>query len=227
MKKVAVGSLVAVAAVAAPVSPRAKIEQAVQAAPAHRLRKAEMRPALKKIFPLITTCYSRELHRDPTISGVVNTKLTLLNDPNLGMTLSVTGFDTDGKLGESKDFLACVTKTFEAKIWPAIDTRGRAEFFYPGTFSPDPVSDRDKPIVDRADQQAKDGKWADALETARQGLKDVSLEGPLRRQLIGIAGVAACHLKDEATARHYYLLSTPEYEPGIETSCQDASVPLE
>ena len=106
---------------------RARIEQAIAAAPPHRLRKRELRPTMKKIMPRVTACYERERKRDPSSDGVVNTKLTIRNAPDLGMTLSVTGFETDGKLGQSKAFLACVTRTLEADVFSPISTLGRAD----------------------------------------------------------------------------------------------------
>ncbi|MFT3694802.1 MAG: hypothetical protein QM831_16755 [Kofleriaceae bacterium] len=193
---------------------------------ANPLKKAELRPALKKIFPQLTACYEKELARDRTITGVVNTELTVVNDPKVGMKLTVTGFDTEGPLGESKTFRACVKSVWEARVWPAAKTAGRLDFIYPGTFGTEPVGDKDKPLVDKAQQAITDGKWADALALAKQGLSLVTMAGPLRHQLIGIAGVAGCRLKDEPTARHFYALASPEFEPAIETSCQDAGVDL-
>jgi len=50
-----------------------------------------------------------------------------------------------------------------------------------------------------------------------------SLDGPVRRKLIGIAGVAACHLKDEKKARHYTLLASDTIEPQIRAACANAT----
>lgn len=180
---------------------------------ADRLRKSELRPTLKKIFPKLTDCYEREVARTPGIAGVVNTELAAVNDPKHGLTLTVTGFDTDGKLGESNTFRACVKSVFEAQTWP-------------GTFATTPPNDNEKPLVERAARANRDGRYRDAIELATRGLKIVTMAGPLRRELIGTAGVAACHLKDASAARHFYALATPEFEPAIETSCQDAAIDL-
>lgn len=199
--------------------PRAQID----AITTGKLRKLELRPTMKKLFPSVRACYERELKRTPKIAGVVNTQLTIRNDPKLGMTLTVDGFDTDGALGTSQPFLACVKATFEARVFPAIATRGIAHVTYPGTFSTEPLGDRDKPVVDRAVAHAKAARWTEALAAAGAGLKLTSLDGPLRRQLIEIGGVAACHLRDDKQARRYYALASPEHEAAIEQACAGGS----
>lgn len=192
-----------------------------------KLRKLELRPTMKKVFPSVRSCYERELKRSPRIAGVVNTQLTIRNDPELGMTLTVDGFDTDGALGTSQPFLACVKATFEGRVFPPIATRGLAHVTYPGTFSTEPLGDRDKPVVDRAAAHAKAARWSDALATAEAGLKLTSLDGPLRRQLIEIGGVAACHLRDDRQARRYYALASPEYEDAVRTACIGSKIDLD
>lgn len=204
-------------------SPRSEIEKSVTTG---KLRKIDLRPTMKAIFPSLDSCYKRELAKSPRIAGVVNTQLTVRNDPRLGLTLTVEGFDTAGALGESQTFRSCVKTTFEAKVFPAIATKGLARFTYPGTFATDPPGDRDKPIVDRAARNAKAARWSDALADATQGLALTSLDGPLRRQLIEIGGLAACHLRDEAQARRYYALASPEFETKLEQACTDSKIDL-
>ncbi len=195
--------------------------------PSTRLRKAELRPAMKRIIPLLQHCYERELARAPQIRGVINTKLTIRNEPALGMMLSVNGFDTHGELGESREFLACVTKTFESTVYPPIATRGALDLTYPSTFATESPGDRDKPIVDKAERDATNGRWSEALDDAEQGLTLTSLDGPLRRRLIEVAGLSACHLKDQAKAQHYYSLASPEFEERLQETClQFASLDL-
>src|SRR4029078_8652914 len=94
-----------------------------------RLRKAEVRPAMKAIAPLLQQCYVRDRERphDPELSGVINTKLTIRNEPGVALSLTVNGFDPHGKLGESREFLACVTRTFESSTAPPVATRGVLE----------------------------------------------------------------------------------------------------
>jgi hypothetical protein len=182
---------------------------------------------MKKITPRIQRCYERERKRDPNIDGVVNTKLTIRNAPALGMTLSVTGFETDGKLGESKAFLACVTRTLEADVFSApIQTVGRADVMYPMTFATTAPSAGDKAFVERAERAATAKDWAAVLETVASGLKLASLDGPSRRHLIELGGVAACNLRDASNARRYYALATPEYEEALETACAAVSIDL-
>ncbi|HEY5937910.1 MAG TPA: hypothetical protein VIU61_24845 [Kofleriaceae bacterium] len=205
---------------------RAQIEKAVTAGPPHRLRKLELRPTMKKIMPRLTACYERERKRDPSSDGVVNTKLTIRNAPDLGMTLSVTGFETDGKLGQSKAFLACVTRTLEAGVLSPIATLGRADVMYPLTFATAAPSERDKAIVERADRAAKAKDWASVLEAAASGLKLTSLDGPMRRHLIELGGLSACHLRDATNARRYYALASPEYEHALETACTAGAIDL-
>jgi hypothetical protein len=205
---------------------RAKVAQAVADAPSHRLRKSELRPTLKKIMPRVRACYERELETTPGVDGVVNIKLTVRNAPTLGLTLSVSGFETSGALGTSKSFLACVTRTLEGKVYAAIPTLGSADFIYPFTFTTVAPSDRDRAVVDRADASAQAEDWAAVLTTVASGLELTSLDGPLRRHLIELGGLAACHASDAPTAQHYYALASPEYEAEIETACAASSIPL-
>src|ERR1043165_2664925 len=103
---------------------RRNIEQRVDQGPKHRLRKADLRPGMKVVMRLLDRCYAKALLIDPNISGVVNTGLTIRNDPTLGISLTVTGFDTDGRLGKSKQFLSCVTTTLESNVLPPLPTLG-------------------------------------------------------------------------------------------------------
>src|SRR5690349_4055960 len=73
---------------------RRDIEHRVDEGPKHRLSKAELRPRLKVVMRLLERCYRTALATDPKTSGVVNTALTIRNDPALGISLTVTGFDT-------------------------------------------------------------------------------------------------------------------------------------
>src|ERR1051325_4448948 len=77
---------------------RRNIEQRVDQGPKHRLSKADLRPRMKVVMRLLDRCYNKALLTDPTISGVVNTGLTIRSDPTLGISLTATGFDTDGRL---------------------------------------------------------------------------------------------------------------------------------
>ncbi len=178
-----------------------------------------LRTNLKSVVPLLTPCYEQAVARDPEVKGVINTRLTVRNEPRLGMTLSVNGFDTDGPLGESREFLRCVTSTFEAAVLPPIETRGSRDLTYPTTFATQAVDNHDKGIVDGAESAATAGRWSEALAKAEQGLKSVSLDGVFRRRLIEVAGMAACELRDEPKARHYFSMASPQFEERLETTC--------
>lgn len=206
---------------------RREIEKAVAAAPATRLQKLEVRPTMKAIFPALTTCYQREVDRDPQIRGVVNTELLIRNDPKLGLTLTVEGFDTDGSLGSSKPFLACVKQVFEARVFPPIATRGSVRVTYPGTFTTEPLDNHDLSLVESADRALAAKRWSQALADATRGLEQTFLDGPPRRRLIEIGGVAACELKDQKAARRYYRLASPEFEERIAKTCAARRVKLD
>jgi hypothetical protein len=191
----------------------------VSAAPTARLGKAELRPALKAIARLVERCYTRELARDPQASGVINTQLAVRNEPDGAMRFTVTGFVTAGRLGTSREFLACVKTTFESATPRPVATRGSIEITYPMTFGTLPVDNRDKAIVDTARRAADAGRWRDALAAAERGLESTTLDGTFRRPLIAIAGVAACHLNERAKAHYYITLASPEHEAEIERAC--------
>lgn len=212
--------LVALTSVAHADDPRRAIERAVDAAPGARLRKLDLRPTMKAMFPSLATCYERELARDPAIRGVVNTQLLIRNVPELGLSLTVEGFDPDGPLGMSRTFLDCATRTFEAKVWPPIATRGSVHVTYPGTFTTEPVDNHDLSLVKGAERALAATRWAAALADATAGLKLLFLDGPPRRRLIEIGGIAACELRDVAAARRYYRLASPEHEAVIVKACR-------
>jgi hypothetical protein len=188
-----------------------------------RLRKADVGPAVHTVIPRLATCYERARAHDPQLSGVINTKLTVENEPQRGMRLRVIGFDTSGPLGESQDFLACVKRTYESAVLPALTTRGALDFIYPSTFAPQPPDNHDTSSVDEAARAASEGRWADARRDAERGLELTSLDGTYRRRLIEIAGLAACHLHDEVGARFYFALAPPRAEPTLQQACQDAA----
>lgn len=206
---------------------RQTIEQRVDHAPAHRLRKAELRPRMKVVMRSLDRCYRAALSTDPTIRGVVNTELTIRSEPTLGISLTVTGFDTNGPLGASKDFLACVKATLESTVLPPIASLGRLEATYPLTFDPGGVAhDDDRSIVDACVRAANEGRCADALAAAERGLERSWLAGPLRHRLIEVAGTCACRLKDEPKARHYVSLASPELEDSIVRACTAVHITL-
>jgi hypothetical protein len=206
---------------------RHRIEQRVERGPKHRLSKAELRPRMKVVMRLLDRCYRAALSTDPTISGVVNTGLTIRSDPTLGISLTVTGFDTHGRLGESKPFLACVKTTLEANVLPPVPTLGMLDVLYPLTFDPGGVAHPDDAsIVDACVRAENQGRCAEALDDAAHGLERSWLAGPSRHTLIEVAGTCACRVKDEARARHYYALASPEFEDNIVRACTAAGIKL-
>lgn len=205
---------------------RRNIEQRVDHGPKHRLRKADLRPRMKVAMRRLGRCYDEALSTDPKISGVVNTGLTIRSDPTLGISLTVTGFDTDGPLGESKQFLSCVTATLESNVLPPLPALGAIEVTYPLTFDPGGVDHRDTSIVDDSVRAAKQGRCAEAVGAAERGLKRTWLAGPLRHSLIEVAGTCACRLKDEGKARHYFSMASPEFEDNIVRACAAVDIAL-
>jgi hypothetical protein len=182
---------------------------------------------MKVVMRLLDRCYRAALSTDPTISGVVNTGLTIRSVPTLGISLTVTGFDTHGTLGESKPFLACVKTTLESNVLPPVPTLGMIEVLYPLTFDPTGVAHPDDAsIVDDSVRAAKQGRCAEALDGAERGLERSWLAGPLRHTLIEVAGTCACRLKNETKARHYDALASPEFEDNIVRACTAVDIKL-
>jgi hypothetical protein len=204
---------------------RRTIEQHVDQGSKHRLSKADLRPRMKVVMRLLDRCYSEALSSDPKTNGVVNAGLTIRSDPTLGISLTVTAFDTDGPLGGSKAFLSCVKTTLESNVLPPLPTIGTIDVIYPLTFYPGRVHQHDA-LVDESVRAAKQGRCAQAVETAERGLKQSWLAGPLRHTLIEIAGTCACRLKDEPKARHYFSLASPELEGNIVRACAAVDIKL-
>ena len=143
----------------------------------------------------------------------------------MGLTLTVTGFDTSGTLGASRDFLACATRVFESRVFPPIATRGTLDVTYPSSFAPQPPDNRDRAIVDTAERAATDGRWHDALTTAERGLELTTLDGPHRRRLIEVAGLSACHLDDAMATEQYLALASPDVEARLRRACAAGVTP--
>jgi hypothetical protein len=204
---------------------RREIAQRVDGAPKHRLSKSELRPRMKTVMRTLDACYRDALSIDSKIHGVVNTGLTIRNEPKLGISLTVTGFETHGPLGESKAFLACVKTKLESNVLPALPTLGTIAVTYPLTFDPGELRKSDS-LVDDTVRAAKQGRCAEAVEAAERGLERSWLAGPLRHTLIEIAGTCACRLKDERKARHYFSLASPEFEDNIVRACTAVDIAL-
>ncbi len=188
-----------------------------------KLAKADVGARIKTVVPRLGDCYERARRRNPQLGGVINTKLTVHNEPGVRLRVHVDGFDTSGSLGTSREFLACATKVFESAELAPLDTPGSLRLTYPTTFAMQPPDNHDAAIVDQAEQSARDGRWAEALRDAERGLESTSLDGTFRRRLIEVAGLAACHLKHESKARDYYLLAPPRAEATLEQTCKQVA----
>jgi hypothetical protein len=120
-----------------------------------------------------------------------------------------------------------VKEMAETVVLPPIGAGGTAEIIYPITFAPAPPDNRKTELADRANKAAAAGRWDDALRDAERGLELTSLDGTFRRKLIAVAGVAACHRKREAKARHYYALASATFEAEIREACaRDGGIDL-
>lgn len=206
---------------------RRAIAERVDSAGVHQLTKRELRPALKIAMRRVQSCYERAVSTDAKLSGVVNTKLTIRNDPALGLSLTVTGFETDGALGDSKEFLSCMKNTLEANVEPPLPVLGRLDTLYPMTFDPGgrPHSD-DASIVADCLREAKRGHCAEAIDDAERALKRSWLAGDLRHRLIEAAGTCACRLKDETKARRYVSLAPPDFADHIVGACASVGIQI-
>ncbi|HEY5951453.1 MAG TPA: hypothetical protein VIV40_38430 [Kofleriaceae bacterium] len=189
-----------------------------------QLTKQDVKPALKQLVPMLTRCYVAAQRRKPSIRGVVNTRFAVTSTRERTRVV-VKGFDTAGELGESKPFRSCVIKTVAAAKLPS-SGEGTIELLYPITFAPTPPDNADTTLFDQAKQAAAKGDWSEALAKAERGLESTSIDGTVRRPLIAIAGVAACHLSDQTKARHYTALASPNEEREIRDVCKLANVEL-
>jgi hypothetical protein len=185
--------------------------------PVATLGKAEMLgPIHHLVVPLLRGCFAHVAG-----DGVVNLELAVDSLAGEGTIFSVRDFDTAGAVTPA--LRDCLRGTVEAIVAPPIGNGGHAELIYPFTFAQTPPDNHDTRLVDEANAAAEAGRWDAALAAAERALTMTSLDGPVRRKLIGIAGVAACHLKDEKKARHYALLASDAIEPQIRAACASAT----
>jgi hypothetical protein len=196
------------------------------ASPSTRLDKDALRPRMHAMTGALATCYEDARAREPSISGVINTKLTVTNEPDVGLTVRVRGFATSGALGESRAFLDCATAALEALVLRPLAARGSLDLTYPMTFAPQPPDNKQRAIVDKAARAAKQGRAQQALELAERGLELTSLDGTFRRRLIEIAGRAACQLEQQPKARHYFAMASSRVEKRLQQACSQVSIDL-
>lgn len=183
------------------------------AAPTAALTKAELRPVLKAVVPALAACV------DPDApAGVVELALTITSDAR-GTTIAVDDVQVTGPLAAAPRFRGCAATALTTAPAPRLDRPGRATIRYPVTFDPRPPDNRDAALVDPADRAAAAGRWAEARAAAEAGLTRTSLDGPHRRRLIELAGVAACALGDRAAAAHFQALAAPAAEAAIAAAC--------
>src|SRR6185503_19589207 len=109
---------------------------------------------------------------------------------------------------------------------PALAVTGTLDLIYPLTFGTQPPDNRHAKLLAVAKRAAAAGRWRAALATAERGLADVTFDGTVRRQLIEIAGIAACTLKRRIKARHYVELSPATAEQAVREACKRAGTAL-
>lgn len=204
----------------------AAVADAKRTRPTVTLTKADLRTPMHLFVPLLADCHQRALAADPHAEGVLNTLLVVDSASGDGTIFTVRGFDGAGALGRSSDFRACVKATTESIVLPPIANGGTAEITYPITFAAAPPDNRDTAVVGQAKAAVAAARPDDALRIAESGLKLTSLDGTFRRKLIGIAGVAACQLRDVAKARHYSALASATFELTIREACAREKVEL-
>ncbi|MBL8624366.1 MAG: hypothetical protein JNK64_23870 [Myxococcales bacterium] len=203
--------LVALAAACAGCAPRAPAPRPT--APQATLTKAELRPVLKAVVPALAACVG-----DGAAAGVVELALTITSDAH-GTAIAVDDVLVTGPLAAAPGFRGCAAAALAAAPAPRLARAGRAAIRYPVTFDPRPPDNRDAALVDAAAQAAAAGRWREARTQAEAGLTRTSLDGPHRRRLIELAGVAACALGDRAAAARYQALAAPAAEAVIAAAC--------
>lgn len=181
--------------------------------PRPALTKAELRPVLKAVVPALAACVD-----DGAAAGVVELALTITSDAR-GTAIAVDDVQVTGPLAAAPGFRGCAAATLTAAPAPRLARAGRATIRYPVTFDPRPPDNRDAARVDAAAQAAAAGRWREARTQAEAGLTRTSLDGPHRRRLIELAGVAACALGDRAAAARYQALAAPAAELAIAAAC--------
>jgi hypothetical protein len=197
--------------------PKRRAELARAIAEAHvgdrKLTKEQVRLPLKRVMSILQPCFVG------APGGVLNIELAIDSARGVGAVLTVRGFDASGPVVRALEVRECVSSTMQAIVLPPIADGGRIELTYPLTLAARPPDNRDTRLVDEADRAIGDGQWTRALVAAERGLEQTSLDGTFRRRLIEIAGLAACNLKDEAKARRYLALASPEVEPKLRETC--------
>ena len=183
------------------------------------LTKHDVRPALKQLAQPIKACFARP--RD----GVMNLRLAIVSDEASGTSVDLLGADPDG-LEPSPTERQCVTAVLAHADLSRLVSRGRLVILYPFTFASHPVDNRDIAVFEDANRTAAAGDWDAALAAAEHGLALTSFDGPHRRRLIEIAGVAACQLRLGAKAQHYIELASPEVEPVVRDACKATATAL-
>jgi hypothetical protein len=170
------------------------------------LTKNDVRPTMKRLIPLVADCYAG--------GAAVILDLALAIESDEDTRIRVRGFT-----GDAPEALRdCLKRKIEATVFPAI-ARGHLDITYPLTFAARAPDNRGRRVLVDARRAAGARRWKDALALAERGLTDTALDGTVRRPLIEIAGVAACHLKDRPRAHRYMQLASQGNEQVIRAAC--------
>jgi len=179
------------------------------------LSKADVRPTLKQLAQPLKQCF------DERRAGVLNIRLAVTSEDRT--TVELLGSDPDTLSPVERH---CVAATLANADLARLEARGRLVLLYPFTFADRPPDNREIAVFDEANRAAAAQDWRAAFETSERGLTITSFDGPHRRRLIEVAGVAACHLGLGAKAQHYIELASPQVEPVVRETCKQAGTAL-
>ena len=169
----------------------------------------QLRPVIQEeVIPAVTPCFNE------AGSGTANLTLTF---DGTSKRLTVALKSLDGNV--SDDIRSCVRETLATLVLPPIAEGGTADVAYPFSYAIDPPDNHDLNFFHQAQRFAGTRHWSEALVAAGNALKLTTLDGKHRRQMVRIAGIAACHLDAESLAAHYEAMATSQDEAAIHAAC--------
>lgn len=172
----------------------------------------EVRGAVKELLPLMAECFDMAIPDDAHLEGELIAKLALQSEPDVGTIIADADLgEGDPQLVGNAELTECLHETLMSLELPPLPGGGEATIDYPFAFSTDePTAKAVAPgkkvdqLVDEANEAVRGGDYERGFQLANDALE----LDPDNQQAHTAAAIAACNLKDRASAvRHIDMLS--------------------
>jgi hypothetical protein len=96
--------------------------------------KEYIRAQIRSLLPMVKECYDNALGANPSLSGKLLVKFTIVGDASLGGLVGESTIDHESSTIKDPGFEECVTQTMYAAEFPAPEGGGEVHVSYPFIF---------------------------------------------------------------------------------------------